>query len=48
MPKKLIFCESCQKEYTVSYKGQEEPTFCPFCGDNVDLEWSADDGEDNE
>ena len=46
MPKKQIFCDSCEAEFTISYKGDLEIKFCPMCGDELDLGWNSDEVEE--
>ncbi len=40
--KKVIFCDSCDAEFTLNYKSKDEPKYCVFCGDQIDLDWNAD------
>lgn len=47
MSKKTIFCDECEEECTVSFKGSEEPQFCPFCGSEIDTDWNTTGDEDN-
>lgn len=46
MPKKILFCEECDAEYTIQYKGNDKPSTCPFCGSEIDLGWNSDDDEE--
>ena len=33
-----MICDNCGEEYTIStYKTEEIPTFCPFCGNEIDV-----------
>lgn len=41
MPKKALYCEECQVDCTVSYKGDSEIHHCPFCGAEIDVDWYA-------
>lgn len=41
MPKRVLYCESCDKEYTISFKGDDEPCVCPWCGEDIDTDWNS-------
>lgn len=46
----LYQCDDCQVEYSLDYDDmvlEEEPTFCPFCGD-INITPIEDDEEDYE
>ena len=36
------YCEECNTEYSVHYKGKTPPTNCPWCQSEIDLNWNAD------
>jgi hypothetical protein len=47
MAKKLLFCEGCEKEFTISFKKEDgEPSNCPWCTAELDLDWYALDESD--
>ena len=41
MAKRTIFCENCDSEFIVTFKGEEEPNHCVFCGEEVDVAWNT-------
>ncbi len=47
MSKKTIYCDECMNEFTLNYKGKEDPQYCVFCGSELDLDWNSDETEEN-
>lgn len=47
MPKKILYCDDCCTEFTVTYKGNEPPKFCPFCSAELELDWHSSEEEDD-
>lgn len=46
-------CLSCEAIYTVEHEELDSPSFCPFCGENVNVseenDWDdLDEGEDDD
>lgn len=41
MPKRVLYCDECDQDFTVSFKGSNEPSKCPFCGEDIDTEWNS-------
>ena len=37
MEKETIECPECYSDYTLEYEGKQEPQYCPFCGEHIDL-----------
>ena len=45
--KRIIYCESCNAEFTINFKSEEEPSYCVFCGEEFDPDWnSSEESED--
>ncbi len=42
MSKKVIYCDDCKSEFSINYKGEEQPHYCVFCGEELDLGWNSD------
>jgi uncharacterized paraquat-inducible protein A len=36
--KKTKFCYSCDTEFTVIAKGQDQVLYCPFCAESLDAD----------
>ena len=50
MARKKLDCSECGAEYTITAKGHEDPSYCPFCGDpgtNLLNDRDDDDDEDD-
>ena len=45
---KWIECQSCLTEFRVVSDTDEIVTFCPYCGDSLDVESDEDDDEDKD
>ena len=45
-----ITCSSCQAEYSIKYTEREDgdPSYCPFCGADIDYDNDMNDVEDDE
>ena len=45
-----ITCSSCQAEYSIKYTEREDgdPSYCPFCGADIDYDNDMNDVEDEE
>ena len=45
-----ITCSSCQAEYSIKYTEREDgdPSYCPFCGADIDYDNGMNDVEDEE
>jgi len=47
-------CEECEAEFTVLHGELDQPTFCPFCAADLeidldeDTEWEVDDWDEEE
>lgn len=41
MTKRIIYCENCENEYKVQFKTDDEPKFCPFCSEEIDIDWNT-------
>jgi predicted Zn-ribbon and HTH transcriptional regulator len=41
-------CEECGAEFTILHGEIDEPSFCPFCKADLDLEEEIDDWDDEE
>jgi hypothetical protein len=47
MAKKVLFCEECEKEFTITFKTEDgEPNHCPFCATELDLDWNSAEAEE--
>ncbi len=44
-----IQCEDCLADFEIKYNEQEtnEPSYCPFCGADLDYEWTDDEEEED-
>lgn len=46
--KKNKFCFSCDTEFTVSAKGQDQVLYCPFCAESLDEDEEMFEDEDED
>ena len=45
MPRKIIFCSSCDAEFKINHNMDDEYyeiKYCPFCGEEIDKEYEDD------
>lgn len=43
-----LFCDSCEQEFVLKFKGRILPQVCPFCAEEIPVVDEFDDEDENE